>query len=219
MAIAFRSYSETVYATRTNTTIDKPTGTADGDILIAVIYSENNEVITPPADWASFSSVGVGWGGKNECYWKRASSEGASWTWTHANQNTQGNVFAYSGCIATGSPIDATVTTNDNRGGESTSVVGLSITTSTDNSMACMIWVNTSGSGTHTNPDGWTENGNPLVTYGILNKTITPAGATGNITITMSVSSYWATVFTALKVASGAAPASDFMKPSKFWGA
>jgi hypothetical protein len=138
MAIAYRSGSTAGNSSGGNLTITKPADTADGDILIAVCYNEiSASAWTAPAGWAQWGTGQVN-GGANawiNVYWKRASSEGANYTF---NISTTWRVIAmgaFSGAIASGDPIDVGPT-GDNVGGVANDIVRyLSITTATANSM------------------------------------------------------------------------------------
>jgi hypothetical protein len=66
-------------------TVSKPTGTADGDMLLASItwYDSSGSTITPPSGWTQLDrgdTVDAHTSGAS--FWKIASGEGASWTWT-----------------------------------------------------------------------------------------------------------------------------------------
>src|SRR5689334_18499080 len=64
--------------------VPKPAGTVDGDFILAFISVGNNNTITAPAGWTELSLTTNFAGAtlQNRIYWKVASSEPASWTWT-----------------------------------------------------------------------------------------------------------------------------------------
>jgi hypothetical protein len=112
----FRAVASVAYGSRTNTTVNKPAGTVDGDIMIweqFVGRASSSPAVTFPTGWAQVmppttitdTSGFVGW---LYTYWKRASSEATTYTLTHAAASTQAAIASYSGCVATGSPIGAT---------------------------------------------------------------------------------------------------------------
>lgn len=112
MAVAFRASSKQDVAARTTITLTKPTGTTDGDLLIAMVGTTNAAGIT-------ISTVPTGWtqiqkddGGGSVpvvgTYYKIASSEPASWDWVLSSEGSEagGCVIALTG-QATSSPINA----------------------------------------------------------------------------------------------------------------
>ena len=114
-APALRDIASLTYSSRTNSTVSKPTGTVDGDILIAACFQGQTSAtlsnFTAPGGWrllqGDFPTVGSGgFNGRLLLYWKRASSEGSTYTWTHATSSTQIVITAWSGCVASGTPID-----------------------------------------------------------------------------------------------------------------
>lgn len=110
----FRAVSSIAYGTRTNTTVDKPTGTVDGDIMLAAVFQGHGSSPPPlmaPVDWKLLLQsipyvTDGGFYGKTYLYWKRASSEGADYTWTHSSSSTQAAITSWSGCVASGTPVD-----------------------------------------------------------------------------------------------------------------
>lgn len=201
MSVAFRSSDILAFGSHTNSTFNKPAGTADDDILIAAISIRNAPAVTPPADWNTFSGTPFTmWDSYSTyMYWKRAASEGASWTWTHATQNSNGILIACSGAIATGDPNDATPTSNLNAGAADKNVVALEITTATANALGIIVWSNKVDTGGQTPPTGFTEHGDPNNTYGVEDKIFSSAGATGNQTTVIVNNDNWITFFLALK--------------------
>jgi hypothetical protein len=109
----FRSISSVGYASHTNTVVTAPTGILDGDILIltiAVFGTPTPAAVTLPSGFTLIDKSVAGAGGSNvnmSVAWKRASSESGSYTITHATANTNAFIAVYSGCIASGSPVDA----------------------------------------------------------------------------------------------------------------
>lgn len=96
----------------TTLTVTKPTGTADNDILVATLWLSDTDaettVITPPSGWTLITQSTTQTDGRMALYWKRASSEGASYQWSFDTtiSNSLGAISAYSGCIASGTPYD-----------------------------------------------------------------------------------------------------------------
>ena len=112
---AFRADAEDS-GTGTSSTVTKPTGTADNDILIAIASNRVASDMTAPAGWTAL--VGQKSVSSNihstTVWWKRASSEGADYTFTWATSGLYRiTISAFSGCITTGSPFEDTdYTTN-----------------------------------------------------------------------------------------------------------
>lgn len=114
MPPAFRSLASLTYAGRTDTTVSKPTGTVDGDILLAAMFAGGSggiNPVTPPTGFKLLQKPNHlaygGFHGELSVYWKRASGEPSSYTFTHSTNSTQIVMVAFSGCVATGNPIDS----------------------------------------------------------------------------------------------------------------
>lgn len=111
-APAFRQISSVSGATRNGTvTITKPTGTVNDDIMVCFFYVETDNAVTHPDGWSdAFETVdnnGATYAHRLYVYWKRASGEGADYTFTWTgNVWQEAIIVSYSGCITTGSPID-----------------------------------------------------------------------------------------------------------------
>ena len=73
--------SATAVSTSANTlTVDKPTGTVNGDVLFALAYVNSSSVtITPPAGWNIIDTINTTITAKMTLYYKVASSEGANY--------------------------------------------------------------------------------------------------------------------------------------------
>ena len=196
-------------------TINKPTGTASGDVLVAAIYSAGNNITdTPPSGWTQVTKVNINnrqlW-----LYYKVAGgSEPASYTWTASYSNAGGGIDRYSGVDNT-TPEDATVTTNNGTG---TSATYSGVTTSTDGAMlvgtACSNNINVA----YTPPSGFTEEWE-LDRHTLTDNIQASAGASGDKTTDLGSSYNWATIFWALKPDGGGGAATGFMTTNRgFWG-
>lgn len=105
MATAYRSSQSVTNATAgTSVTVSKPPGIVDTgaipgrDELVGFIATVGAPTITAPAGWTLITSVAASTSVTIAAYRKRASSEGASWTWTlGASQRNWGWVGAYTG--------------------------------------------------------------------------------------------------------------------------
>lgn len=121
MAIAFRAGAYAGDATGTSSTVTKPTGTADGDILILGLYNEDASDpptgLSPPSGFTLIQNGLASSPFSVRVYWKRASSEGANYsiTWTDNVWHAE-VLLAFSGCVASGSPIDTSAAGTEGSG-------------------------------------------------------------------------------------------------------
>lgn len=194
MSVAYLSYDKAYDAAGPSVTVTKPTGTADGDILLAWVYAYNNtpESISAPEGWTQMDFI-IQSARMYALFWKRASSEGADYTFTGNTGSLYVNacVVAYSGCIATGTPYDqfseTTYTTNDY------SIVADGITPTVSPSLAVICALARNSYTSAAQPDGWTERFDVYdsallyscdkalsTTDAVVDVTITASGATTN---------------------------------------
>jgi len=166
MAIAYRSGTTAGNATGTNLTINKPTGTADGDILVVVLYREAGSW-TLPSGWAQWGSDQRDY--NNNLYltvaWKRASSEGSSYTFNLSTTTWRiAAMGAFSGCLASGDPIDVGPTgrgTNEASGFP----IASSITTTTANAMRVALHGNYNGADITVGSSGYSAGAAVAISY------------------------------------------------------
>lgn len=106
MAVAYRSSASRSEQLGGNIVVTKPTGTVDGDLLVAVAISNNGAAnpVVAPAGWTLHPSTVSA---AARLYYKVASGEGANYTFTQ-NAFSAGNVIivCYSG-VLTSNPFDA----------------------------------------------------------------------------------------------------------------
>jgi hypothetical protein len=217
----FRASSSTVYGSSVNTTIAKPTGTVDGDILLAVLFQGNvagsPAIPTPPAGWAQAGSYTVPtdgtFDGRCSVWWKRASFEPDNYTWTHPAYTTQMAMAAYSGCIDNGDPIDVSSTNSANFGGPLTATA-TGVTTTQVNTKLVYTGHNWTGSGTITPPTGMTERFDGLV-Y-LADEDRPTAGATGDRTQALASPGAWSAYLFALEGAPATAGYSVQADPGSY---
>lgn len=191
VTITFVNETHTTYASRTNTTITKPTGTADGDyVILGIITGASGGAggapdPTPPAGFTLLAGPTLGWDGsfavELRLYGKIASSEGASWDMTHATASSQGFAVTYNGVDPT-TPVDVAGTDNEGTGSTTTAT---GVTTASNGAMVVYAAHNW-GSGTAlTAPTGttptFTERIDTLLVY-VADGLMTTAGATGSKT-------------------------------------
>ena len=147
MAVAYRSHTAQATSGSGAIVINKPSGVVDGDVLIG-FFSEDTDTprITPPAGWTAFSGTGIGTNGVVvdgtyavlQAFYKVASGEGASWSFTPSTNYTGiSGVIAYSGADTT-TPIDVAAGTST---ASSTTHTSATITPSVANTMLVGIWM------------------------------------------------------------------------------
>ncbi len=147
MTVAYRSHTVQNNSGSGTITINKPSGVVDGDVLIAFFSEDSNTPrITPPGGWTAFSGTGIGASGEIvvgtsavlQCFYKVASSEGASWAFTpSASYTGVVGVIAYSGGDTT-TPINVAAGTTT---ASSTNHTSASITPSVSGCMLVGIWM------------------------------------------------------------------------------
>lgn len=133
--------------------------------------------------------------------WKRASGESGDYSATHTSRTTAAMMSVYSGCIASGTPTDATPTTNQGTG---TTATWTGVTTATDGTMLVAYGNGdtTAGASSSTMTERQDLAGAPDsgMAYDVVQTT---AGATGNKTATIT-SQNWMTFLIPLKIAAAA---------------
>lgn len=202
MAIAYRSSATAGDSSGGNLTINKPTGTADGDIMIMALYREAG-TWTLPAGWTQV--VETRDTGSDAIYltvaWKRASSEGSSYSVTLSTTTWRmGSISSFSGGLASGDPIDTYATD-----ATALDVARLaSITTSVADTMLVGVFGDYNGSGVSAGTSGMTGVVGPA-TVSVLYVAKASAGSTGTVTGFSGGlnSSGWASVHLAIKPATG----------------
>ena len=142
MAIAFRAGVYAGDASATSASVNKPTGTVDDDILILALYHEDTtDPTTGLSVPAGFTLIANGLTGSPfslRVYWKRAASEGASYSITWTNNVWHAEVLlAFSGCETSGSPIDAVA--NGTEATSGTTLTYPSVTTTVADTMLVVL--------------------------------------------------------------------------------
>lgn len=112
MAIALRAYSVASHGSAPSSlNVTKPTGVVDGDVMVAFVTISGDKTISVvPTGWNTIGSQTTGTATGDvttAAYWRRASGEGASYTWEFsAGVDCAIAILAYSGVLASGSPIN-----------------------------------------------------------------------------------------------------------------
>jgi hypothetical protein len=131
----FEEFTEAALGSNnTNLTINKPPGTAAGDLLVAAVATDGNNTssLAPPAGWNVINIDDRGGRVTFGVWWKLAgASESSSYTFNWSNgEHAYGWIMRFTGHDST-SPID--VDSNDK--GESASPTSPSVTTTVDNTL------------------------------------------------------------------------------------
>lgn len=171
--------------------LNVPTGTVDGDIMIAAVGQAVTMTLTPPGGWTLIQSFT---GGPSlAVYYRIASSEPASYTWTTA-ANSRAVVATYRGASA----VDVSSINN----GSSATPTASSITTTAANTRL-VFCVRIDGVTTFTPPGSYTLRQQSPTSgsfpNGLWDDTQAAAGATGSVVFTAGASSTWAAALVALK--------------------
>jgi hypothetical protein len=194
--------------------INKPTATAQNDLLIAAIYLEKGSgvTVTPPAGFTLIRSTNDGTNFGMRTYWKIAgSSEPASYSFT---LSTSGK-YAASLSRITGAGITAPIMESTGNSGSSGNAVAPSLITSTATLVLSFHgWKN----GTNlTVSSPWTKSTQVNFSTDISNMlstlSQTTAGSTGNNTVSNNTSNNWA----AQQIALNFGPLATFNNPTSPW--
>lgn len=189
-------------------TVAKPTGTVDGDVMLAQIAGRGSGTMTctPPAGWVEVLNQTRSTGGRLFVYRKVASAEAASYDFTLSGASSHaGAILSFSG-VNTTTPVDVFASAE---GAASTDHVCPSVTTTVPNAvlvMCAMTAVLTAG-GSYTWPAGTSEAyDTEVVSSGSgyesgATRAQAAAGASGTTTATQTLSATWASATVALKPA------------------
>lgn len=111
----------------TSLSINKPTGVAQGDVMLATVTATGTGAITAPSGWTVVTNTTQGTTLREATYYKVAgASEGASYSWSlGTSRSTSGGIVDYSGINQT-APVDASATATATSG----NAVAASVTTS-----------------------------------------------------------------------------------------
>lgn len=148
MAYAFRNQTSAGNASGGALSINKPASTADGDLLVAVGYLETdtNTWSSVPSGWSLAASQANTGDFKLWMYWKIASGEPASWSWTpNVNAWRVLTCAGYSGGSGTGSFVDVVGTGNQGDAQIETAQTAPSLTTVTANDIVIFAYGNFGG--------------------------------------------------------------------------
>lgn len=218
MAVAFRSSSNTGNdANTTSKAPAVPAGAAIGDVMVAVLsrWTTATAFTTVPSgftDWGTTYLSGDSQANVH-VFWKRltgADTGTYTWAWTAGgNDWSHCHVFCFSGCVASGVPIEAA----NGWAGTAGAFGSTSVTTATQPGLIWSTYNDTSG--THTPPTGFTE----VIDFDSGSGAWLVPGTTGTQTASggsVTSSSSAAAVLIALQAPSAAAPAVPIFPISQY---
>lgn len=163
MAIAYVQEAHAASAGSNTLTISKPTGTVDGHVMVALIFARDSDArpaISAPAGWTEIATNEVYTTILDGCYYKVASSEGASYNFTKDgttnNATMAGFIMSFSGCDID-DPVD--VFSNTDYIVSNKTLRAASVTTTVANAMLVFLGQThkASSNPSATPPDGFTE--------------------------------------------------------------
>jgi hypothetical protein len=198
-AAKIRGSSNVTAATATSLVLFKPTGTAEGDIMLASLYKEEGSAPTVPAGWDLIAEISPAPDHFNYVYLKRAGRfEPATYTWSFASAWRAGLIAAYSGTSELRDVQDAVASANSATSGQT--LTFNSINTQNAESMIIALgthWVATVGTWSSGSSMNSRVNGTHVCLFDIISGTAAP---TGNKTAsTTSSSESWTAVLIALR--------------------
>lgn len=170
---------------------DKPPGTILNDAILALVFSNTQPTVTPPAGWSLLSTQNFDNSGitlYNHIYWKVAGgSEPSTYTWSQASGAPWVLLVTYRGCDTT-TPVETFNTASVNTTVSADITFG-SLTASQDGSRAVMLASadNVSAWWAGNAPLGWVDRFSPQGETS-QDKALTLAGATGTQTFSTTTS-------------------------------
>lgn len=203
MAAAYRSSDGTYNASSNSNTVTKPSSTADGDLMLALVYiNDSTATITPPAGWNLLETNNTPQSAKSSLYWKIASSEGASWTWSFSSTaRNRASVHSFTG-------IDGSVpySGHGNNGVADGDAISPSIWSGVpDSLLVYLVNQDSALTSSWTAPGGMTEryDTNGASSHGVFTQTLTSEGMSGVLTAVPSDGTDQSTVFLVSLIPSG----------------
>jgi hypothetical protein len=208
-----------------NVTINKPATLADGDLLVAVAWSDDSLVNpVPPAGWTqqgtSQSQTGIGVGK----VWRQvAASEPASETWTVTGGNSASIIWvlAITGFDTT-TPFDISPTWTQNATASTTRTALAVSPTGTTSLLVVSFWSlpNFTVADSYTTPTGMTEHGDQgdaagasYASSSIYSQQLSASGTTGTRVSTSTASGKWMGVTFAINSAASASSPRRLFRP------
>jgi hypothetical protein len=185
-------------------TVNKPTGTVEGDLLIAFIAKDDDDAITGvPTGWTLIVGQAAQYQARFNCYYKIATaSEPDSYTWRGDREQYVGVILRYTGHDPT-NPINAYASASSSTANNSP--VAPSVTTTVDGCLIIQAFGADDDDTPYTVPSPLTQRWNEISNTG--NGTCgtaggewvqTSAGNTGTATFTMNAPEEWAAITIAI---------------------
>jgi hypothetical protein len=145
MTIARRAITVTSSAAANSVVVNKPTGTVDGDLMLAIFCHATGTTdvsLAAPAGWTMIGSAGVNGDLNGKAWYHVAASEGASYTFTSSTSNDGVIMIAsYSG-VDTTTPIN---TSAQNYPASTSATCSIAVTTTAANCMLVMFVIADTG--------------------------------------------------------------------------
>lgn len=213
MAIALRNVTTVDQSAGAATiVITKPTGTVDGDVLLAFIEYAGNLALTAPGGWTLLDTAdGGATNQRTSSYVKLASGEPSSWTWSASANIWEGTVSSWTGVDnvtktegdvgATGAVSPATASTLTPTSADDLSVVGFTTVNSSALSLPA----------SYANVASFGSNGDIVR---IASLQLASNAATGTTTSTQTGASQWTAQRVLLKTGSATTVVAPMMRPA-----
>lgn len=213
MAIAFGSITTAATTSSGTLSLAKPSGTADGDLLIYSILEWYSVAQTPLSGFTQFRANGArGTGGLTQnirSFYRYASSEPANYNHTAGSNGWyQVTMMRVTGAVLSGNPEDVGTVAQSSSAG--TTAVGGNLSPTTNGLLVFLVHA-TVGSPSFTPPSGMTERADFNQAFGgveVATLVVAP-GATGQKDATIDRSSDWQTQLFVLK---------ELAAPADGWG-
>jgi len=193
----------------TTLTINVPSGTSNGDVMVAhVVVQTAGNSFAAPSGWTIIKRLDTTTNIATATYWKVAgSSEPSSYTWTFGTSGeASGGIASYTG-VNTTNPIDVSMVQYNNG---TTNVDNTGVTTTFANDMLVYAVGIVSSAPTYTLPSGftqeWKTSSTSNTTSALSQEIASSSGATGTIHGTLSSSYSTVTHLIALRPASATPP-------------
>ena len=193
MAASFRSVATATNGHSSTITVNRPTGTVAGDLLLAfVALPAADTVSAAPSGWTQLAAVDTGGATANieaHAYWRLAAGgDPSSWTWTFSGSaDATALIVAYQDA-STGGPIDVSASSSADPG--DTTIEAPSVTTThTADLLVTGYAVSDQVAASFTPPSGMTERAdfqNGRTALGLADVVLGATGATGTKTATVS---------------------------------
>lgn len=173
-------------STTTTAAVPVPSGVASGHVILVHLYKESTASVTPPAGFTELAPAPTTTGNviSHHVFWKRATGSDSgtySFTWT-GSAYREAVAERYTGCIASGSPVDA----YNGAGRSSSGTVTPAVTVTTTGPDRLLVWSGANwSSGTWTPPSAggtWTERYDSGDCLTIATREQTASGSSGSVT-------------------------------------